>query len=187
MKKLVVLLFPFISFYSTSQYAIPLSVKEDKELSKYVFNYINQYRDSIGVKPYIWTDFWYTSAKKWNDEVSNTGKWGHNRGDAWKNFKGTELIVAVPLINEKDNNYKFIADSALNKWLHSPYHVGVIIANRQEKVGDTATMKWANDITIESVLLSKYGAISSNILDYGTHKMVYIIFQLGQYSDNNIK
>ena len=38
-----------------------------------------------------------------------------------------------------------------------------------------------------AVLLSKYGAISSNVLDYGNHKMIYIILQLGQYSDSNTK
>jgi len=185
--RLLVILFSLVVFQLKGQYKIPNNVTEDKELSKYIFNTINEYRDSIGVKPYIWTDYWYFSAKKWNDEVSYNGKWGHNRGFGWENFKGTELIVAVPVISDKDNNYKFIADSALNKWLHSPYHVGVIIANRQEKIGDTASLPWGSDITIESVLLSRYGAISSNILDYGTHKMVYIVFQLGQYSDSNTK
>jgi uncharacterized protein YkwD len=186
MKNLIIL-FSLIVFSIKAQYKIPNSVKEDKELSKYIFNTVNSYRDSIGVKPYIWTDYWYYSAKKWNDEVSNTGKWGHNRGPEWENFKGTELIVAVPVIKNCDNNYKFIADSALNQWLHSPYHVGPIKAVRQEKIGDTAAMSWGSDLTINSVLLSKYGAISANILDYGTHKMIYIIFQLGQYSNSNTK
>ena len=185
MKTLIV--FILFVFQLRAQYKIPSNVTEDKELSKYIFNTINKYRDSIGIKPYIWTDYWYFSAKRWNDEVSYNGKWGHNTGPKWENFKGTELIVAVPIISNENNNHKFIADSALNQWLHSPYHAGVIKAIRQEKIGDTAPMSWGNGITIESVLLSKYGAISSNVLDYGNHKMIYIILQLGQYSDSNTK
>lgn len=173
-----------ISILSFSQYQIPLSVKEDKELSKYVFEYINNYRDSIGVKPFIWTDFWYYSAKKWNDEVSNTGKWGHRRGKDWEKVEGQELIVAVPIIESEDDNWKFIADSALTQWLHSKYHVGGITAPRMEKVGDTATLQFGDNM-ISGMELVKYGAISANILQYSNYKIVYIIFQLGYHPNKS--
>jgi uncharacterized protein YkwD len=181
MKKVAILLaFLTSSIFSFSQYAVPQNVKEDKELSKYVFNHINSYRDSIGVKPYIWTDFWYLSAKKWNDEVSTTGKWGHNRGPEWELFKGQEMIVAVPILSEKDNNYQFIADSALQQWLHSKYHISGIISPRQEKIGDTATVQFG-DNQVSGVYLCKYGAISVNILTYANYKIAYVIFHLGYY------
>ena len=184
MKKITLAFFILISFFGTTQYSIPQSVKEDKELSKYVFNYINEYRDSIGVKPYLWTDFWYYSAKKWNDEVSNTGKWGHHRGPGWESFNGQEMIVAVPILSEKDNNYKFIADSALQQWLHSKYHISGIISPRQEKVGDTATIQFG-DSQVSGVLLCKYGAISVNILTYDNYRIAYIIFHTGYYPNKN--
>jgi uncharacterized protein YkwD len=185
MKKVAFLFFTLIfSFLSSAQYEIPQSVTEDKELSKYIFNYINSYRDSIGVKPYVWTDFWYLSAKKWNDEVSNNGKWGHNRGPGWELFKGQEMIVAVPILSERDNNYKFIADSALQQWLHSKYHISGIISPRQEKIGDTATVQFG-DNQVSGVLLCKYGAISVNILTYANYKIAYVIFHLGYYPNKS--
>ena len=185
MKKLIIILsIGIFSNSAYSQYGIPLSVTEDKELSKYVFNYINTYRDSIAQKPFIWTDFWYGSAKRWNDEISTTGKWGHNRGKAWEDFRGQEMIVAIPILSEEDNNYKFIADSALRQWLHSKYHVSGIVAPRQERVGDTATVQFG-DTQLPGVLLCRYGAISVNILKYPNYKVAYIVFQLGYYSNKS--
>jgi len=180
MKKLAFIFSILISFYSSSQYVIPQSVREDKELSKYIFNYINDYRNSIGVKSYIWTDFWYFSAKKWNDEVSFSGKWGHHRGPAWNSFNGQEMIVAVPILSEKDNNYKFIADSSLNQWLHSKYHVSGIIAPIQEKIGETATIQFGY-MQVSDILQCKYAAISVNILTYTNYRIAYIIFHMGEY------
>jgi uncharacterized protein YkwD len=180
MRIFVNIFFILVSFYSNSQNAIPQSIKEDKELSKYVFNYINQYRDSIGVKPYIWSEFWYNSAKKWNNEVSYTGKWGHNRGLEWSSFTGQEMIVAVPILSENDNNFKFIADSALNQWLHSEYHISGIVSPRQENIGDIASIHYGN-IQVSDVLLCKYAAISVNILTYTNYHIAYIIFHMGHY------
>ncbi|MFN5987219.1 MAG: aminotransferase class I/II-fold pyridoxal phosphate-dependent enzyme, partial [Chitinophagaceae bacterium] len=40
-----------------------------------------------------WTEFWYGSAKKWNNEISINGNWGHNRGKEWEDFRGQEMIV----------------------------------------------------------------------------------------------
>jgi len=183
-KTWISLAFTLISTVTYSQYGIPTSVTEDKELSKYVFNHINTYRGTIQEKPYIWTEFWYGSAKRWNNEISTTGKWGHNRGQAWTEFRGQEMIVAIPILSEEDNNYKFIADSALNQWLHSKYHVSGIIAPRQEKVGDTGTVQFG-DSQVSGVLLCRYGAISVNILKYPNYKIAYIVFQLGYYVDKS--
>ena len=185
MKKLIISsIFTLLSTGVYSQYGIPISVAEDKELSKYVFNRINTYRGTIQENPYIWTDFWYGSAKRWNDEISTTGKWGHNRGQAWTEFRGQEMIVAIPILSDEDDNYKFIADSALNQWLHSKYHVSGIIAPRQEHVGDTGTVQFG-DAQISGVLLCRYGAISVNILKYPNYKVAYIVFQLGYYSNKS--
>jgi hypothetical protein len=49
-----------------------------------------------------------------------------------------------------------------------------------EKIGDTAIVQFG-DNQISGALLCKYGAISVNILNYHTHKMVYIIFRTGYY------
>ena len=181
MKKLLLIcILGLFATSATAQYEIPKSVTEDKALSKYVFSYINEYRETVSQKPYVWTDFWYLSAKRWNDEVSKTGTWGHNRGPAWENFHGEELIVAIPIISDEDFNYKFIADSALNCWLHSKWHHDGITAPLMEKLGDTSTQQFG-DTQLSGVLLCKYGAISANVLQYENHKMVYIIFHKGFY------
>jgi hypothetical protein len=188
MKLITLLVFALVSFCSISQeqyHPRPKSVTEDKELSKYIFNYINDYRvNSVGVKPFVWTDFWYKSAKKWNDYTSYNGKWGHNRGPEWENCYGTELIVAVLIAKDSDNNYKFIADSALQQWLHSTSHRSGIECPLMEKLGDRSAQQFGND-HLSSVFLTKYGAISANVLDFGDHKKVYIIFQTGFYSNSS--
>jgi hypothetical protein len=185
MKKLIISsLFALLSASIYSQSRIPLSVTEDKELSKYVFNHINVYRSSLPQKPFIWTDFWYNSAKKWNNEISTTGVWEHNQGKEWENFKGQEMIVAVPIMSETEDNYKFIANTALTKWLQSKYHVSGIVAPRQERVGDTGTVQFG-DINVSDVLLCKYGAISVNIIKYPNYKIAYIVFQLGYYENSS--
>jgi hypothetical protein len=185
MKKLIISsIFTLLSTGVYSQYGIPTSVTEDKELSKYVFNHINTYRGTIQEKPYIWTDFWYNSAKRWNNEISTTGKWGHNRGQAWENFRGQEMIVAVPILSDAEDNYQYIAETAITKWLQSKYHVSGIIAPRQETVGDTGTVQFG-DAQVSGVLLCKYGAISVNILKYPNYKIAYIVFQLGYYVDKS--
>jgi len=185
MKRLIIsLLFVVLSAGVGAQSGAPISVTEDKALSKYVFNYINNYRATLSQKPFIWTEFWYGSAKKWNDEVSNGGNWGHNRGKEWENFRGQEMIVAVPILSEAEDNYKYIAETALTKWLQSSYHVSGIVAPRQEKVGDTATVQFG-DAQIPGVLLCKYGAISVNIIKYPNYKIAYIVFQLGYYQNSS--
>jgi hypothetical protein len=140
-----------ISTISYAQSGIPISITEDKALSKYVFNHINSYRETLPEKPFIWTEFWYGSAKKWNNEVSKNGNWGHNRGKDWEDFRGQEMIVAVPILSESEDNYKYIAETALTKWLQSKYHISGIVAPRQEKVGDTGTVQFG-DALIPDVL-----------------------------------
>lgn len=185
MKKLIISsVFAILSTGAYTQPGTPISVTEDKELSKYVFNHINSYRATLPEKPFIWTEFWYGSAKKWNNEVSTTSTWGHNRGKEWENFKGQEMIVAVPILSEAEDNYKYIAETALTKWLQSKYHVSGIVAPRQETVGDTGTVQFG-DAQVSGVLLCKYGAISVNILKYPNYKIAYIVFQLGYYVDKS--
>ena len=87
MKKLIISsVFAILSTGAYTQSGNPISVTEDKELSKYVFNHINNYRSTLPEKPFIWTEFWYSSAKRWNNEVSKNGNWGHNRGKEWEDF-----------------------------------------------------------------------------------------------------
>lgn len=185
MKKLIISsVFAILSTGAYTQSGTPISVTEDKELSKYVFNHINNYRSTLPEKPFIWTEFWYSSAKRWNNEVSKNGNWGHNRGKAWEDFRGQEMIVAVPILSESEDNYKYIAETALTKWLQSSYHVSGIVAPRQEKVGDTATVQFG-DTQVTGVLLCRYGAISVNIIKYPNYKIAYIVFQLGYYQNSS--
>ncbi len=173
-----------LSVRSYAQSATPLSVTEDKQLSKYVFDHINSYRATLPQKPFIWTEFWYNSAKKWNNRVSTTESWGHNRGKEWEDFKGQEMIVAVPILSAAEDNYQHIAENALRKWLQSKYHVSGIVAPRQERVGDTGTVQFG-DSKVSDVLLCKYGAISVNIIKYPNYKIAYIVFQLGYYQNSS--
>ncbi len=185
MKRLIISsVFAILSTGAYTQSGTPISVTEDKELSKYVFNHINNYRSTLPEKPFIWTEFWYSSAKRWNNEVSKNGNWGHNRGKEWEDFRGQEMIVAVPILSESEDNYQYIAETALTKWLQSSYHVSGIVAPRQEKVGDTATVQFG-DTQVTGVLLCKYGAISVNIIKYPNYKIAYIVFQLGYYLDKS--
>lgn len=185
MKRLLIFsIFTILSAGAQAQPNGSISVTEDKELSKYVFNHINSYRATLPQKPFIWTEFWYSSAKKWNNQISTTEPWGHNRGKGWEDFRGQEMIVAVPILSEAEDNYQYIAETALTKWLQSSYHVSGIVAPRQEKVGDTATVQFG-DTQVNGVLLCRYGAISVNIIKYPNYKIAYIVFQLGYYGNSS--
>ena len=55
------------------------SYSENKELSQYVFNYFNDYRNSIGLADFVWNDVAYTSAKTWNIFLAKNNVYGHSR------------------------------------------------------------------------------------------------------------
>ena len=174
MKKLIIV-FSLIAGSVVGQHDFtPSRVEEDKALSKYVFDYINTYRDSINQKPYIWSEAWYDKSKEWCDYLSVNDEWRHSDGDPCMGF--FELIVAVTLIDEENDNYKFIADSALRQWLSSNTHKGLIRAPRGEFVNDIGTVWYGTKY--RDAMLVKYGAISANVLYIDNWKQIKIVFQL---------
>ena len=174
MKKLITV-FSLIAGSVVGQHDFtPSRVEEDKALSKYVFDYINTYRDSINQKPYIWSEAWYDKSKEWCDHLSVNDEWRHS--DEFPCIGFQELIVAVTLIDEENDNYKFIADSALRQWLSSDYHRSAILSPRGENIGDISNQQYGN--RNYDIFTVKYGAISANVLYIDNWKQIKIVFQL---------
>jgi hypothetical protein len=53
-----------------------------------------------------------------------------------------------------------------------------------ENLGDTSPQRFGST-NLSNVFLTKYGAISANILDYGTYQQIHIIFQSGYYLNSS--
>jgi uncharacterized protein YkwD len=177
MKKLlisaVVVLISLISF-SQTQFNIPDSITEDIELSKYVFNQVNTYRQTLNVKPYTWSDSVYTSANNWNLILAKHGIWEHSNL-----IKVQELLTAVPIVSDNEYNGKFISDYAIDSWITSKsFHGHLLKLQIAQKQGDTATIYNCNGINIDGVQLVSIGAISAIVLHYHNYKIIYIVLQL---------
>lgn len=192
MKRLLVIL-GFLSFSLHAQIFVGkcLSYHEDKQLAKLLFDYVNTYRNSLGESSYIWEENYYVTAKKQNDFLCANGMWGHRKESLYdRPLIGTELIVSVTLYKDKfsPNIYNMIVDSCLRRWIHSDWHHEVLKApllslnKTNHTIYITEPERNIYDVPL-NIILSKFGAISVNVLDYGTYKMVDCIFQLGFYKD----
>lgn len=191
MKKLIVFVLMFISSFSISQIKVGKcqSFYEDRELGKLLFNRVNEYRLTLNQSPYVWTEHWYNTSLKWNNYLAQNGLWGHRNGPEWDGTGGSELIVAITLINRTNINkedYKFIVDSCLNQWIHSPMHHGMVKAPIKTKTKDSEKIDLTgDDIPDLSVVLVKFGGISTNVLKNKTNIIVQFIFHLGYYENYN--
>jgi hypothetical protein len=184
MKKLA-FIFSIVAFSLNAQIKVESakSFSEDKILAKQLFASINSYRNSIGVASYIWEENYYVTAKTHNDYLAKNGLWGHRRNET----PGAELIVAVTLINNETVTpelYAMLIDSCMNQWKHSEFHHEVLKAPILSKLQPTYIIT-VTDINL-SILLTKYGAVSVNVVNHGKSKHVTCILHLGHYTDPNI-
>ena len=180
MKKLMIL-FSLFAFSVSAQIFVgkAQSYHADTYLSKQLFLKVNEYRKSLGELAFIWEENYYVTAKKQNDHLCDNGMWGHRTNV----MPGTELIVGVCGIREELTPalYEMIIDSCMQQWKHSEWHHKVLKAPALTMTTTHYKIEVSN--VKLNILLNKFGAISINVLDYGTYKNVYCIFQLGFYKD----
>jgi uncharacterized protein YkwD len=170
---LVAILISLISF-SQTQFIIPDSITQDLELSKYVFNQVNIYRETLYVKPYIWSDSMYKTSNNWNLVLANRGIWEHSNSN-----KVQELLTAVPIVSNNEFTHEFISDYAINSWVMSKsLHGHLLKLQIAQKQDDTGVIYNCNGVNINGVQLANMGAISAIILHYPNYKIIYIVLQL---------
>jgi hypothetical protein len=173
MKTILIAFFTLVSISCFSQVSIdpPISYKENLELSKFLFNSFNSYRNSINRGSWGWSDSVYFHASSWNLKMARSGLWGHS-DDKYPNY---EVIVSVNLEPDQEINYKFIADSCISQILHSSYHRGGFTAPVRTKTLKYSNTEWG-PLTLSRSLSDKI-AVSAYILDYGHYKRVSVIMQ----------
>jgi hypothetical protein len=161
------------------------SYSEDKQLAKYMFDKINQYRNSLGELSYIWSEPQYQTSIKWNNYLSENALYGHRNGPEWIDMGGSELIGGVTLSDSVYNIidsdlYEYVADSMVMQWIHSANHHPMLKAPRRTETKPYARLDLNEDGHIENfdVSLMKYGAISVNINRYEHYTIVQCIFHL---------
>lgn len=180
MKRLA-LLFVLISSTTIAQINVGKckSYYADKQLAKQLFDSVNSYRKSLSEAPFIWEENYYVTAKTQNDYLANNGLWGHRTNY----MPGTELIVGVCGISQDItiDLYKMIIDSCIQQWIHSDWHHKTMKAPILTMTATNCKIE-ISGVNL-NIILNKFGAISINVLDYGTYKNIYCIFQLGCYKD----
>jgi hypothetical protein len=188
MKKLV-LLFVLIKFNSFSQLVYmgnAISHSENKELSQFVFNYFNDYRNSIGLADFVWNDVAYTSAKTWNSILAKNNLYGHS-GDisdqTLYNYSSSNdyEIINGTITNESYSGTEFqnriIADSMLQKFLKSPYHEPVLCS--EVKTAEQSYSKIKKNVYGGGFLqLAKYAAVSVVVKNMGDYTQYILIMHL---------
>ena len=187
MKKLTfVLALGLINFNSFSQSAIPSdlihignasSYSENKELSQYVFNYFNDYRNSIGLADFDWNDAAYTSAKTWNIFLAKNNVYGHSRNMYECDYE----IINGTITNESylgnESQNKIIADSMLRSFLSSPYHEPVLCS--EVKTAEQTYSKIKKYVFGGAFLkLAKYAAVSVVVKNMGGYTQYTLIMHL---------
>lgn len=145
------------------------SYRVDKELSIYLFDYINKYRDSIGEGAFEWSETLYQDALDWNLELVSMKKYGHC---TTLFTKGVEIINAYStetheLVNN-DKLCKYIVDT----WLASKHHYQRIISEKRIHDHETEISKKYKYLDVISVSLMKYSGMSVVVKDMG-HYYVY--------------
>lgn len=151
------------------------SFLEDKQMAKQLFDCVNLYRNSLGEASFIWNELCYESAKQHNDYLATNGLWGHTNQPVQ-----TELIVAVNNIRQSITSdvQKMIVDSCIQQWIHSEWHHKTMIAPLATKTKTTHSIS-ITGINLD-ILLSRYGAISVNVLRYANYVHVTCIMHLTQ-------
>jgi hypothetical protein len=181
MKLIALITFSLLSFFSPGQIKLDFPVVnyyEDFELSKQAFNKFNNYRESIGVGAWKWSDSSYLTAKQWNHEMASKNLWGHSH----TNNCSSEIIVSVNISGleypngqdlTKPLDYDFIIDSCINQILNSSYHRGGFCAPLKTETRKSATIEWG-PITL-SKLLCDAGAVSAYVVNYGHYLTVTMV------------
>ena len=195
MKRLA-LLFVLINFNSFSQSLTlssslihignAVSYSENKELSKYVFDYFNTYRNSIGLDNFVWNDAAYESAKSWNNILAKHNLYGHSASPVDQNLYKYVASYDYEIINgtitnesyiATSNQKKYIADSLLQSFLRSPYHEPVLCS--EVKTSNQLYSKIKKDVWGGQFLkLSKYAAVSIIVKNMGHYTQYTLIMQL---------
>ena len=191
MKKLA-LLFVLISFDSFSQTSSSnlvyignaVSYSENKELSQYVFNYFNDYRNSIGLDDFVWNETIYQSATKWNVILAKNNLYGHSASaGTLYNYSSTndyEIIngtITNESYNATINQKQCIADSMLRSFLRSPYHEPVLCSEVKTKTQEYSKIKkdvWGG----QYLKLAKYAAVSVVVKNMGHYTQYTLIMHL---------
>jgi len=195
MKRLVLLLSLYsiniISQTTTSSSSLiyigsAVSYSENKELSKYIFDYFNTYRNSIGLDNFVWNDKAYESANNWNIILANHDLYGHSGDSKDRNLYHYSSSYHYEIINGTITNESYsgnslqkqiIADSMLRSFLRSPWHEPVLcseVKTPQQSISPTKKNVYGGAY----MKLAKYAAVSVIVKNMGHYTQYILIMQL---------
>ena len=193
MKNLILVSFLFLSTVLFGQAKLTEKSKSytvNKELAKAFFERINEYRSGLKLGNFVWSESWYNNSLTCNLALEKNNAWWHSSLENLPPNVDSELIVGFTYMNNDNNknlNYKYIADSCLNQLLHSPPHKSVLLKPLMtEKIKEKNIKMFLTETVSVDILvnLSKYGSVSCIASNYGEYTTIKFIIQLSQ--DNTL-
>ncbi len=145
------------------------SYRVDKELSIYLFDYINKYRDSIGEGAFEWSETLYQDALDWNLELVRLKKYGH-RTTLFN--EGLEIINAYSIRKHETVTKDMVCKYIVDTWLASKHHYQSIICEKRIHDTNPEISKKYKYLDVIPVSLMKYSGMSVVVKDMG-HYYVY--------------
>jgi hypothetical protein len=191
MKKLsITFLFLFITLVSYSQSKAYLDyVKKtlfegtkskdyNKELSKYMFNYFNTYRDSLKLGKWKWNDSIYNVVKDYSKYAIDTA-WKHSSGTINGEYFAFELMTA-DIFSVKDiNNFEKFSKQCLNNFLNSCNHKGFLLSKLMTKNNEKQKIILCDGFEVNGGI-GNNGAISCVIVNRGDKITVTCIVRINK-------
>ena len=191
MKKLsITFLFLFITLVSYSQSKEYLDyVKKtlfegtkskdyNKELSKYMFNYFNTYRDSLKLGKWKWNDSIYDVVKDYSKYAIDTA-WKHSSGTINGEYFAFELMTADIFSIKDINNFEKFSKQCLNNFLNSCNHKGFLLSKLMTKNNEKQKIILCNDFEVNASI-GNNGAISCVIVNRGDKITVTCIVRINK-------
>ena len=145
MKKLIVA-FSLIASSVIGQYDMPffkgVKYTVNKELSKQIFQNINEHRDSIGREQFEWNETMYQSCVDNSLQLIKNAQWGHGKFETREYV--FEILTGVDVTKESVVNYYDVGVEAVLSWIGSKWHIGSLESLKQKTNCIKAKIKFGN-------------------------------------------
>jgi hypothetical protein len=146
----------------------------NKDLSKYMFNYFNTYRDSLKLGKWKWNDSLYDVVKNYSAYAIDSA-WKHSSGTG--KYFAFELMTADIFSIKDINNFEKFSKQCLNNFLNSCNHKGFILSKVKTKNQEKQKIILCNDFEVDTYI-GDNGAISCVIIDRGDKVTVTCIVKI---------
>ena len=141
-----IFIFSFIVSNVFGQYDVPhfkgAKYTVNKELSKQIFQNINEHRDSIGREQFEWNETMYQSCVDNSLQLIKNAQWGHGKFE--KREYVFEILTGVDVTGESIVNYYDVGVEAVIGWIGSKWHIGSLESLKQKPNRTSAETKFGD-------------------------------------------